>query len=249
MNDRRGARRRFHRPTFWPTVFAVPGTGDPDRAGAPGRSSAWNGRPSLLDPDRPAAGPRAGHPFPPGSRIRPRGTTGPSPGQPAGSITVPRCICWRARWTGADRACRSSRAAGPDDEPQAPASWSTGAGRRRAAAPNRGRPGRRGWRRPGHRCPSAAARLGCSRTTIRRRMRGSGPIRRRWPIGSGAGRRGPRSRLRRRRRSGHPCRLGIRCESTSPTNHLDYALTWLRGLAAVLVAIYIAFHWRRPPGD
>lgn len=33
-----------------------------------------------------------------------------------------------------------------------------------------------------------------------------------------------------------------------PNNHLDYALTWY-GLAAALIAIYIAFHWRRPQGD
>jgi surfeit locus 1 family protein len=40
--------------------------------------------------------------------------------------------------------------------------------------------------------------------------------------------------------------VGGRTRLSVPNNHLQYALTWY-GLAAVLIAVYVAFHWRRRP--
>lgn len=40
--------------------------------------------------------------------------------------------------------------------------------------------------------------------------------------------------------------IGGRTRLSVPNNHLQYALTWY-SLAVVLIAVYVTFHWRRPP--
>jgi len=42
--------------------------------------------------------------------------------------------------------------------------------------------------------------------------------------------------------------MPLEFDSQQPNRHLEYAVTWF-GLAATLVIIYIAFHWRRRTGD